>query len=282
MGAVLALLASLAWGSGDFLGGTLSRHAHPVAVMRTAQVMALAGLAVVAVATGSLGATGYLWWGIFGGVVGVIALGCFYTALAEGTMGVVAPVAATGVVVPLGVGLARGESPSVLQLVGIVVAVVGVILASGPERTAEAERPTRDTRPLVLAGIASIGFGTTLVLVAGGARHSIIMTLLTMRLVNVIIASTILATIGRRFSRPTVADRPALAITGATDAGANGLYALATHSALISVSSVLASLYPAVTALLAWRFHREHLRRVQVVGVVATLLGVALIAAGGG
>jgi drug/metabolite transporter (DMT)-like permease len=67
---------------------------------------------------------------------------------------------------------------------------------------------------------------------------------------------------------------------GATDAGANGLYAIAANMSLISVTAVFASLYPAVTALLAWRVHHEQLRRVQVVGVVATLLGVGLMAAG--
>ncbi len=66
----------------------------------------------------------------------------------------------------------------------------------------------------------------------------------------------------------------------ATDAGANGTFAVASTLGQVSVSAVLASLYPAVTALLAWRFHHEHLRRVQVAGVVATLGGVALIAGG--
>ena len=282
MGALLALLASVSWGSGDFLGGTLSRRIHPVAILQTSQGLAVVGLAVVAVATGSLGASGYLWWGVLGGVMGVVALSCFYTALAEGTMGVIAPVAATGVIVPVGVGLLQGESPGLAQLVGIVVTVAGVVLASGPERGPGGERTARNRRPLILAGIAALGFGGTLAIVAEGAKHSVIMTLLTMRVVNVVIGTVFLLTAGRHVTRPTRQDLPILAVAGASDAGANGLYAIATHTALISVSSVLASLYPAVTALLAWRFHHERLRRVQVIGVVATLAGVAMIAAGGG
>lgn len=281
MGAALALLASLSWGTSDFIGGTLSRRLHPVAVMRLAQAMALVGLAVVAVATRSLGASGYLMWGVLAGVAGVVGLGCFYSALAQGTMGVVAPIAATGVVVPVAVGLAQGESPALLQFVGIALTVVGVVLASGPERDAHGAKQDRNLRPMLLAGVASVGFGATLVLVAEGSKGSVIMTLLTMRVVNVILTSAFLLTAGRRLARPVGSDLPAIAATGAADAGANGLYALATQSSLVSVSAVLASLYPAVTALLAWRFHREHMRPVQIAGVATTLAGVALIALGG-
>ena len=118
MGAFLALLSSVSWGTGDFLGGTLSRRVHPLVVMRDAQGIAFFGLVVVAFFTRELDASGYLWWGVAGGLVGVVSLGCFYAALAGGTMGVVAPVAATGAIVPIGVGIAEGESPSALQLVG--------------------------------------------------------------------------------------------------------------------------------------------------------------------
>src|SRR5690349_20344188 len=100
MGALLSLLASVSWSTGDFVGGTLSRRAHPIAVLRVSQGLALAAIVVVAVFSGDLGATGSVWWGAAGGVVGVLALGCSYTALAEGTTGVVAPIAATGVIVP--------------------------------------------------------------------------------------------------------------------------------------------------------------------------------------
>ena len=281
MGAVLALLASLSWGTGDFLGGTLSRRVHPLAVLRASQGLAVVGIADMAVATGELGASGYLVWGVLGGLVGLLALACFYTALAEGTMGVVAPVAATGVVVPVAISALGEGAPALTQLLGIVVAIVGVVLASGPERSADpAHQGGSNRRPLVLAAVAAVGFGAVLTFVAEGSEHSVIMTLLTMRVVNVVVASVLLATVARGVQGPARGDVPTLLVTGSTDAGANGLFALATQTSLVSVSSVLASLYPAVTALLAWRFHHESLRRVQVVGVVATLAGVALIAAG--
>jgi drug/metabolite transporter (DMT)-like permease len=88
--------------------------------------------------------------------------------------------------------------------------------------------------------------------------------------------------LGRRPTggRPRRADLPALVAIGLFDVGANGTFAVASQSDLVSVTAVLASLYPVVTALLAWRVHGERLVRVQVVGVAGALLGVVLLAAG--
>ncbi|MBI2709626.1 MAG: EamA family transporter [Actinobacteria bacterium] len=279
MGAVLALLSSVLWGSGDFLGGSLSRRAHPVAVMGAAQGLAALGLLAIAVASGSLGATGYLPWAIASGAVGVVALGSFYSALADGTMGVVAPIASTGVALPVVVGLVRGDRPSPAQAVGIAAAVVGVVLATNPGRDVHPD-DRHPLRPLLLAGLAGAGFGTGLVLVAGGARHSVVMTLLVMRVVNALTSTALLATVLRSAPRPKGRELAPLALIGGTDAAANGLYALATRTTLLSVAAVLASLYPAVTALLARRFHAERLRPVQAAGVLTILAGVVLIAAG--
>jgi drug/metabolite transporter (DMT)-like permease len=279
MGALLALLSSLSWGTGDFLGGSLSRRAHPIAVMRSTQALAFVGLVVIAALAGELDATGYLPWGLAGGFIGVVSLGCFYAALAGGTMGVVAPIAATGAVVPVAVGIAQGESPSVLQFAGIAVALVGVIFASGPERSAPRDGSMR--KPLLMAAVAALGFGTALVTVAEGGEHSVVMTLVVMRGVNALVSTALLALFLRSAVQPRASDLPALAVISATDAGANGMYAIAAGMSLVSVTSVLGSLYPAVTVLLAWKVHQERLRRIQVAGVVLTLVGVALLAAGG-
>jgi drug/metabolite transporter (DMT)-like permease len=191
----------------------------------------------------------------------------FYRALSIGTMGVVAPVAALGVAVPVVVGLARGESPSVLQLLGIVIAVVGVVLASGPELSG---RGAGGGLALLLAGGAAVGFGLVLLLVAKaseGDSGSVVMTLLTMRVTSVSVMLLLIAAMaGRRGWRPQVrrGDLPVLALIGAADAAANGTYAIASRSSLVSVASVLASLYPVVTALLAFQLLGERRRRRRV------------------
>ena len=273
---LLSLLASLTWGTSDFLGGTAARRIPVAGVVGASQAFALAGLLVVAAASGSFGAsTGYVGWALLAAVVGVIALAAFYTALATGTMGVVAPIAATGVVVPVVVGLAQGDRPAWIQGVGVAVAVVGVVLASGPELRVEG-----GGRPILLAAIAAVGFGAVIIFVARGARTDIVMTLLVMRAASVT-ALGVAALIGVARGGVAAGDLPLLAAIGAGDVGANALFAVASTHGLLSIVAVLSSLYPAVTVLLARVVHSERMRPVQNAGVGAALLGVVLIASGG-
>jgi drug/metabolite transporter (DMT)-like permease len=134
MPAALALLASVLWGTADYLGGTASRRLPVASVLAVSQLVALLGLLPLALVLGAYDEPrGFVLPGAAAGLCGVIGLAAFYRALALGTMGVVAPVAALGVVVPVGAGLLAGESPSPLQVGGILAALVGVVLASGPE-----------------------------------------------------------------------------------------------------------------------------------------------------
>lgn len=283
MPALLALLASLLWGTADFLGGTATRRIPAASVVGVSQLVALLGLVPVAVAAGALDEPrNYLLPAVAAGACGVVALAAFYRALAVGTMGVVAPVAALGVVVPVAAGLVAGESPARLQLAGIALAVVGVVLASGPELGGRA-----GALPLVLAGVAALGFGAVLVLIAQATRSgsfgSVVMTLLTMRLVSVVVL-TLLLVAGLRVRGAQLgvrrADLTVLLAIGAFDVGANAAFAVAAQSGLVSVTAVLASLYPVVTVLLARRLHGERLVGGQLVGVALALGGVVLLAGG--
>lgn len=284
MGAVLATLSSLLWGTGDFLGGTLSRRVHPVAVIRSSHAMATVVLVVVVTGTGEWGRTGAVGWGAVAGVVGSSGLGLFYAALARGTMGVVAPIAATGVVVPVVVGLVQGDEPGAVALAGIVVAIVGVVLVSGPERGSVADPAAAPIEPgagpVVLALGAAVCFGSGQALIAQGSDVSVAMTILSMRAATVVLGTVLMVTVLRSATRPSPTDRRTTAAIAVTDTSAMATFSLATTMGALSISAVLASLYPAVTAVLAWRVHGERLRRIQLVGAVATLAGVALIALG--
>jgi drug/metabolite transporter (DMT)-like permease len=286
MTALLALLASLVWGTSDFMGGVVSRRVRPLVVVALAHLIALSTLIVIASATHSLAAgRGYLPWAAAAGAVGLVALVAFYSALSTGTMGIVAPIAGTGAVVPVLFGLASGESPSTLQLAGIAAAVGGVVLASGPEL---AGRGGGGSRPIVLALVSALGFGLVFVLIEKGASHDVVMTLLAMRATTVSIVGLLGLgyLVKRRRSGPAAPsglrwrELPAIAIIGWMDAGANGLYGVATRNGLVSVTAVLASLYPAVTVLLARFVERERMRRIQNIGIVLALGGVVLLAAG--
>jgi drug/metabolite transporter (DMT)-like permease len=277
MAALLALLSSVLWGGADFLGGTISRRLPALLVVGASQLAGLLTVAVVATAAGELDApTGYLPWAVAAGLAGLGGLVAFYRALAMGTMGVVSPIAALGVVVPVAVGLARGERPGALQLVGIVVAVLGVVLASGPELSGRA-----GAKPLLLAVAAAVGFGLALLFIAEGAQTSTLMTLLTMRVTSVLVVALLLVSLARRTPlRLSAGDLPPIAVVGIGDAAANLTFGWASTRGLVSVVAVLGSLYPVVTVLLARVVHQERLAAVQNVGVVAALAGVGLIAAG--
>lgn len=278
MTAALALCASLLWGTADFLGGTAARRLPATGVVLISQAAALVGLLVVAPINGAFSApAGYIGWAISAALVGVGALVSFYAALAEGTMGVVAPIAALGVVVPVIVGLAQGDRPSAWQGAGVALAIVGVVLASGPEVRGGVGRG--GGRPLLLAGVAAVGFGTVIVCVAHGARVSTTMTLLVMRATSVAVLAP-LAALGTVAVRAGRRDVPILLAIGAGDVTANAALAVASTRGLLSVVAVLSSLYPAVTVLLARAVHDERLTRVQAVGVSGALVGVVLIASG--
>ncbi len=287
---LLGLLSSVLWGTSDFLGGTITRRVPVTSVLLVSQLVALVALLPAAGATGGfLLTTDYLAASVAAGLIGMVALAAFFRALAEGTMGVVAPIAALGVVVPVLIGLARGESPNTWQAAGMAVAVGGVVLACGPELSgAAAGRGGR--RVLGLALVAALGFGLVIQLVAVGSRGSgssvarILMVLLTMRVASTVVLGARLLVVGSRRPAPAWgcrrSDLPALVAIGLFDVGANGSFAFASRQALVSVVSVLASLYPVVTLLLARRFQDERLRPIQLAGVAAALAGVSLLSAG--
>ncbi|MBC7678007.1 MAG: DMT family transporter [Pseudorhodobacter sp.] len=278
MPALLALLSSLIWGTSDFLGGTATRRIPGPVVVGLSQLVALLALAPIAVLVGGDG-TSYVVPGIAAGMVGCVSLAAFYRALATGTMGVVAPIASLGVVVPVVVGLARGEAPGTLQVVGIALAVVGVVLASGPELSGAA-----GARPLLLSAMSALGFGTALVLVAQGSRGGgigrVLLVLTVMRMSSVLLL-TVLLVLTRSWRLPVSGrDLPVLAAIGLGDVLANAAYGVASQGGLLSVVAVLGSVYPVMTVLLARQLLHERLRPIQLAGVGTALAGVVLLAAG--
>jgi drug/metabolite transporter (DMT)-like permease len=276
--AVLALLASLTWGVSDFVGGTLSRRLPAVAVVGLGQACSLVVLVpIVVVGTGFV-AGGYLGWAVGAGVAGLTGFVALYRALAIGTMGVVSPIAATGVVVPVIGGLLIGGIPSALALAGVGVAGVGAVLAGGPELRGAG---STGNRSVLLAGVAAAGFGTAFLLLARGSATDPLSSVLVMRLTEAGLFGAAFAVL-RRPVGVSGSDLVPVAGAGCLDLAATALYAVSTHGALLAVAAVLASLYPVVTVLLARRIHRETLRPVQLGGIGLALAGVALIAGGGG
>jgi drug/metabolite transporter (DMT)-like permease len=264
------------WGTSDFFAGLKSRTIAAPAVVAVTQGFALIAMSMILLVrhTGlSPSFTGHgSLWAIAAGASGAVGLVCFYTALASGTMGVVAPISSLGALVPIFLGLLTGEHPSVTAWIGMAVAVTGAALASGPELTGAVP-----ARPVILAAVAAVCFGTALYCLDRGARYALLETLWGMRVTSVflfLIAALVVRTTGGTRRR----DLPTLAVIGLSDVIANGLFAFASSRGMVSVASVLASLYPVATLFWARVILAERLRHVQAVGVALTLFGVVAIA----
>ncbi len=275
----LALASSLSWGVADFIGGTQSRRLPVLGVVLVSQAAGLVVLGLVLAGRGrGAPALVHLLPAAAGGIAGVVGLGAFYRGLARGTMSIVAPIAATGVALPVLVGVAGGDRPAALQVAGIVAAVFGVALASREQpEGAAAQAQARESIGLAL--LAAVGFGLFFVGMRSSARYDPLWGTLSARVTSVLV---LVAVSARR--RPRLRGGrtrwPLVCVAGILDVAANVLYAVATRHGLLSVVSVLSSLYPLATVLLARLLLGERVRRVQEVGVVAALAGVLLIAVG--
>jgi len=278
MTSLLALISSLLWGTADFEGGRLSKKHAPIAVLGFSQVIGLLfGISIVAVSgdwhAHAFGDGGYFIPGVCAGFLGYFGLICLYAGLASGNMGVVSPISSLSAVVPLSYALLHGDSLSTITTIGVVLALGGAFCASGPELS-----QGLPIRPLLLAIGAAIGFGTALTFISIGSQSSALMTMVTMR------AATFIVTIGialrfRTTGDFTKSDYPSLIFMGVADFLANLLLGVACNNGSVSVAMVLGSMYPIATALLAFKFLKERLHKVQYVGIVLAVSGVALISA---
>jgi drug/metabolite transporter (DMT)-like permease len=279
MSAVLALLASLLWGSADFVGGSLSRRLRTVQVLVVSQALAAAVvLGVVLVSRTAVAPGGWIAWSLAAGVTWALAMAALYTALARGTMGVVAPIASCGMALPVVLALLGGERPTGPQLAGVLVAVVGVMGSAGPDLRRSG---TPQRRAVLLALLAAALFGVEIFCVAEGSASSVPMTLLGMRLAAVACVASVLLVRPQERGPVGRGDLLVLLGLGCLDLAATAAYAVAARAGMVSLVAVLASLYPAVTALLARQIHAERLSGVQRGGVAAVLTGAALIGLGG-
>jgi drug/metabolite transporter (DMT)-like permease len=275
--AVLAAASALGWGVADFWGGLLARRLPLVGVVLFSQAAGVSALLLLA-AAGGLGVGGAAFaLGALGGLCGGAGIAAYYRALAIGTMSIVAPVAACGVLIPFALALAEGERPTPLALAGAALAIGGAVLASFHEqRGGGAGREA-----IVLAVVTALMFGGLLYLLGRGSKEGDSFS----ALLGARSGSLSLLVAWALLLRPAV--RPpqlialaGVAIVGLLGTGANGLYALAAERGLLSLVSVLASLYPVGTVLLAHALLGERLLAAQRAGVALALAGVALVVLG--
>jgi drug/metabolite transporter (DMT)-like permease len=277
LGLAISLASAASWGISDFLGGLTSRRIAVLAVLAVSQPVGLL-LALLLVAT--LGAdsipAGDLGVAFIAGAASLGGLGAFYAAMAMGTISVVAPIAALGVVIPVVFGLARGEEPTVLQLAGLVIAIVGVVVLSYKE---DPRHQPIARRSILLAIGAAVGFGLffTGLDVASTDRPG--WAIVATRAGGIVAMAAAVVAVRPSFSGVSGA-WPALLAIGFFDMLANTLFAVASTRGLLSVVAVGGSMYPAFTIALAHLVLGERLVLTQRLGVAAALAGVGLIAGG--
>jgi drug/metabolite transporter (DMT)-like permease len=279
MAILLALAAAASWGLADFLAGLASRRVSVSVVLLLVEGGGLVVIGVVAVIWGGpfFDDAQDFWSAVGAGLSGVLALGCFYRALAIGTMSVVAPISSAGVALPVIVGIATGNRPSAITTLGLVAIVVGVVLASREEHDG-AEATAAGRTALGLALLAAVGFGGFFVLIDAPADVSVPWTLVVSRGAAVpLVALVILHT---RPAFPTARLGLGIAAVGCVDLLATALLSLAQTEGDLSIVSVLGGMYPVVTVLLAAAVLGERVRPPQLVGIVCALGGVGAVAAG--
>jgi uncharacterized membrane protein len=269
---LLALGASLAWGVADFVGPWQGKTLGVLRVMLWAQVAGLALLGVVTAARGEAPDDWAVLWAGVAALSGTLGLFAFYRGMATGTMSVVAPIAGASAIVPVAYGIATGDRPTPLQLAGMAAAIVGVVLAAREQQAGG----RRIAAGAGLALLAAIGFGFYFPPMHAAGAADPWWSAFVFRLTS---AAVVLAAVAAR--------RPALRLTrwplvvvvavGCADTLGNLLFAASSARGIVSVTSVLASLYPIVTVVLAAVVLDERVAGAQRVGVVLTLAGVVLI-----
>jgi len=291
--AALALAAAASWGIGDFLGGLKSRSLRPVAVLIVAQPIGgvLLGMWVAVRGQGPPGSE--VLWACVASVFGTTGLIAFYRGMAAGALSIVAPIAGAGAAIPVIWGLVRGDHPSVYQQLGFAAALIGIVLASFERRPRPAGETsqfaqTLSTDPLRgqaafaagvgWAAIAMLAFGGYYIPMHAASQGDFLWAAFVFRLTSTTLIAG--AWLALRPPRARRADFPVLASIGILDTGGNVLFSAASAKGLVSVVSILASLYPVVTVLLARAVLHERVHRSQELGIALALAGIVLVSAG--
>ncbi|MDQ2991464.1 MAG: DMT family transporter [Candidatus Eremiobacteraeota bacterium] len=274
---VLGILAAAFYGAADFCGGIATKRTSIFAVTIVSQAAGLALLAIVVVFTPGRALPFDYLWGALGGICGGVGIALLYHALSIGKMGVVSPITAVlAAATPAVFGVVvRHEPLAWFQIAGILVALVAVVLISlSHEEDGRLEFSTAGVKEAIAAGLIIGGFFLFLGTASPGAG---LQPLLIARVASVLFL-LLIAAIARSSFVPRDGTLGLVVFAGGIDMTANVLFVLADHAGLLSVASVLTSLYPASTVLLARVVLKERLALIQKLGVGLALAGVALIA----
>ena len=268
-----ALGATLTWGVSDFVGGYASRRTNSFFLTTITHVSGTVLMTLLAVALHApIPDKHGLMWAAIAGLDGGVTLGIFYRALASGTMGLTAPLAAVlGAAIPTVFGVFTEGVPGPIPIAGFFLAGVGIWLISRVEDSVG--RP----KGLGLAIVAGLGFATYFLCIHQAGNGSVLWLAATSRVVSFLTSTTIVLS-GRQWSPIHWTGVVAGLAAGMLDSSGTAMFIRAAQQGRLDTTVVISSLYPAVTVLLARMFLREKFSRWRVIGLVAALLAVPMVA----
>jgi len=208
------------------------------------------------------------------GVTGIIGLAALYKGLADGQMGIVAPLAAvTTAALPVLLGIFLEGMPSGLHIMGFFIASAAIWLLSVPEKSQKFQ-----WRQISLPITAGVFLGLSLIFIDQAAEQTVLWSLVVARIAAIAVLMALLL-IFRKGSMPPKRNYPIVCLVGIFDTGGYTFYALAASTGRLDTAAVLACMYPATTVILAWLLLKERLSRRQWIGVIAAFAAITLIAA---
>jgi drug/metabolite transporter (DMT)-like permease len=266
------LASAFSWGSGDFVGGLASKHVNVLTVILVSQSTGLVVLTLLGLLSGepTPDIATSMWSGA-AGLAGGMGLIVFYKALATGSMSIVAPF--SGVVsamVPVILAVHLEGPPTTLQFIGFIIAIAGVGLATGFEKS------TITSSRLFQGLLAGIGFGLFLVFI-GQVDDVYFFWPLTISRCITVAACFLIALYNAKGFTLVRGIFPLLVLGGLMDTGGSGFYLLARQSTRLDVSAVLSSLYPVATVILAYLVLRETPKLIKIIGIALAIAAIPLI-----
>ncbi len=272
-GILLALVSAIVWGSGDFSGGYASRRQSQFQVLALA---AFSGLVVLIIAAliwheGFPSPAGML-WAAAAGLSGALGIAAFYRALSIGHNASVAPVAAViGAAFPVIFSAITEGIPPASKMIGFLLAFAGIWLVStAPHAVEKVSR-----QAFLLACLSGVGFGGFLTCLGQVDPGKIFTPLVVARSLTLLTGLALVKL--NRLPLPSLKANPLALLAGLLDAGGNLFYILSRQFTRLDIAAVIASLYPASTAILAALILKEHTSRSQAAGILFCLAAIALI-----
>ena len=273
----LSIIACFGWGISDFIGGYKSRQLKVLTVLTVSTLSGLFLISLVILVHGRpIPHDPDLVWAVLAGPIGMAAMYLLYRSLAVGVMAILAPISATGVILPVLWGLLCGDTMSNLSLMGIVIAILGSLLAIIETKPVNKKKPF--TRGVGLALSSAVLVGLYFIFMDRASTYHPLWAAFIMR------SATSICLIPLLFiTRTPVKVGPPHLFTilfmGAADVTAAFCFALAASGGMLSQVAVISSLYPAVTVSLSTWIAKERMAGIQAAGVCLAITGVVLISA---